>query len=62
VADKCDLVEPTQVHSPAQHAHVLLAIDRIQTAHRFVQELRFVTNALTLPHVADGDAQVDGFV
>jgi hypothetical protein len=56
------LVEPTQVHSPAQHAHVLLAIDRIQTAHRFVQELRFVTNALTLPHVADGDAQVDGFV
>ena len=62
MADEDDLVESTQVHGPAQHAHVLLAIGGIQSSHRFVPEQRFVTNAFTLPHVVDGDAQVDGFV
>ena len=50
------LMEPTEVHSPAQHAYVLLAIDSVQSSHCFVSEQRFVTNALTLPHVVDGDA------
>ncbi len=30
---------------------VLLAIDGIQSAHRFVSEQCFVTNAFALPHV-----------
>jgi len=62
MAYKDDLVESAKVHSPAQHAHILPAIDCIQGSHRFVPEQRFVTNALTLPHVVDGDAEVDGFV
>jgi len=56
MADKDDLVESTQVHSSSKHAHVLLAIDSIQSSHRFVPEQRFVTKALTLPHVVDRDA------
>ena len=62
MADEDDLVEPAQVHRPAQHAHILLSIDSIQSSHRFVPEQRFVTNALALPHVVDGDAKVDGLV
>lgn len=62
MADKDDLMESAKVHRPSQHSHVLLAIDGIQRAHRFVAEKSFVTNALTLSHVVDGDAQVDGFV
>ena len=62
MADENHLMEPTQVHSPTQHTHVLLAIDSIQRSHRFVSEQRFVANALTLPHVVDGDVEVDGFV
>jgi len=62
VADKDDLVESAQVHGPAQHAHVLLAIGSIQSSHGFVPEQRFVANTFALAHVVDGDAQVNGFV
>ena len=62
MADKDDLVESTKVHGPAQHAYVLLAMGSIQSSHRFVPEQRFVTNALNLPHVENGDPQVDGFI
>jgi len=62
MADKDDLVESAKIHSSAQHAHVLLAIDSIQSSHGFVPEQSLVTNAFALPHVVDGDAQVDGFV
>jgi hypothetical protein len=62
MANKDHLVKSAKVHSPAQHAHVLLAIGSIQSSHRFVPEQRFVTSAFALPHVVDGDAQVDGFV
>ena len=55
-------MESTKVDRPAQHAHVLLAIGSIQGSHRFVPEQRFVTNAFTLPHVVNGNAQVDGFI
>ena len=62
MADEDHLVESTKIHSPAQHAHVLLAIDRIQSSHGFVPEKSFVKYAFALPHVVDGNAQVDGFV
>ena len=62
MADEDHLMESAQVHRPSQHAHVLLAIGGIQCSHRFVSEQRFVTNALTLPHVVDGDAQIHGFI
>ncbi len=55
-------MESAQVHRPAQHAHVFLAIGSIQRSHRFIPEQRLVTNAFTLPHVVDGNAQVDGFI
>ena len=57
MADKDDLVESAKIHSPAQQAHVLLAIHSIQSSHRFVPQQRFVTNAFSLPHVVNGDAQ-----
>jgi hypothetical protein len=38
VADEDDLAESAKVHGPAQHAHVLLAIDSIQRSRRFVPE------------------------
>ena len=62
MADKDDLVEPAKIHSPVQHAHVILAIGSIQSTHGFVSEESFVTSAFAVPHVVDGDAQVDGFV
>jgi hypothetical protein len=62
MADKDNLVESAKVHGPAQHAHVLLAIDGIQRSDRFIPEQRSVTNAIAMPHVVDGDAQVHGFV
>jgi len=62
VADKHDLVKSPKIHSPAEHAHVLLAFDSIQRSHGFVPEQGLVANAFALPHVVDGDAQVDGFV
>jgi hypothetical protein len=48
-------VEPAQVHGPAQHAHILLAIGSIQCSYRFVPELSFQANAFTLPHVGKVD-------
>jgi hypothetical protein len=62
MADKDDLVESAKIHGPSKHAHVLLAIGSIKSSHRFVPEQSFVANAFALPHVVDGDAQVDGFV
>ena len=62
MADKDDLVESAKVHGSTQHAHVLLAIDSIQSAHRFVAEKCFVTNTFTLSHVIDRYAQVNGFI
>ena len=62
MADKDDLVESAKIHGPSKHAHVLLAIGSIESSYSFVPEQSFVTNAFALPHVVDGDAQVDGFV
>src|SRR5271157_5073731 len=62
MADEDDLVKSPQVHGTAQHADVLLGVGSIQSTHCLVPEQSFVTNAFTLPHVVDGDAQVDGFV
>ena len=62
MANEDNLMKATQVHSPAQHADVLPAINGIQSSHRFVPEQRFVTNALNLPHVENGDPQVDCFI
>jgi hypothetical protein len=60
--DKNDLPEPAKGHCPSKHAHILLSVIAIQRSQRFVPEQRFVTNALTLPHVVDGDAQIHGFI
>ena len=38
MAYKNDPVESAKIHRPAQHQHVLLAIDSIQSSHRFVPE------------------------
>ena len=62
MADEDHLMEPTHVHSSAQHSHVLLAIDSIQRSQRFVPEQLFVRNAFALLNIVDGDAQVNGFV
>jgi hypothetical protein len=40
----------------------LLAIGSIESSRSFVPEQSFVTNAFALPHVLDGDAQVDGSI
>ena len=61
MADKDHLVKSTEIHSPTQRTHVFLAVGSIQCPHRFVPEQRFVTNALTLPGLVDGEAN-DGFV
>jgi hypothetical protein len=50
------LLEAKLIHGPAQHAHVLLAIDTIQSSHRLVLEQRLVTNTLAVPHAVDSDA------
>ena len=57
MADEDDLVKSAEVHCPAQHSHVLLAIRGVQSSHGFVSEQSFVTNAFALPHVVDGNAQ-----
>ena len=57
-----ELVKIPQVHRPAQHAHVLFCVGSIQGSNRFVSEQRFVANAFALPHVVDGNAQVNSFV
>jgi hypothetical protein len=62
MADKDHLVESAQVHRPSQYTHVFLAIEGIQSAHRFVPEQCLVSNAFALLHVVDGDAQVYGFI
>jgi len=62
MADKDDLVESAKVRGASKHAHVLLGIGSIQSSHGFVPEKSPVPNAFALPHVVDGDAQVDGFV
>jgi len=62
IADEDDLVESAKVHSPAQHAQVLLAIGSIKSFDGFVPEQRFVPNTFSLPHVVDGDTQVYGFI
>jgi hypothetical protein len=62
MADEYDLVKTAKIHGPAEHTHVLLAICCIQSSHRFVPEKSFVMNAVTLPHVVDGDAQVNSFI
>jgi hypothetical protein len=62
MAGRDDLVESAKIHSPAQHVHVLLAIDGVQSCHCFVPGQRFVTNPFALPHAVDGDAQVDGVI
>jgi hypothetical protein len=41
---------------------ILFAVGNIQSSHRFVAEQGFVSNAFALPHVVDGDAQIDSFV
>src|ERR1019366_4088277 len=57
-----NLMEAPQVHGSTQHAHILFGVGGVQCTHGFVAEKSFVTNALTLPHVVDGNAQVDSFV
>jgi hypothetical protein len=51
MAREDNLIEPTQVHGPAQHAHVLLAIGCIQRTYGFVSEQCSVTNAFAPPRL-----------
>src|SRR5208283_1170230 len=62
MANEDNLMEATQIHGSTQHPHILFGVGGVQCTHGFVPEKRFVTNAFALPHVVDGDAQVDGFV
>src|SRR5208283_4534463 len=62
MANEDNLMEATQIHGSTQHPHILFGVGGVQCTHGFVPEKSFVTNALTLPHVVDGDAQVDGFI
>ena len=55
------LVKASQVHGPLQHAHILLGVGDVQGAHHFVSEQSFIANTFALPHILDGDAQIDGF-
>src|SRR5208337_5602751 len=62
MANEDNLMKATKVHGSTQHPHVLFGVGGVQCTHGFVPEKSFVTNAFALPHVVDGDAQVDGFV
>src|SRR5438094_2443447 len=56
------LMKCSQIHGTAQHADVLLSVGGIESADRLVPKQGFVSDALALVHVVDGDTQVHGFV
>jgi hypothetical protein len=62
MANKDDSVDSTKVHGPRNIRTYSSPMAASCAPTVFVPEQRFVTNAFTLPHVIDGDAQVDGFV
>jgi hypothetical protein len=62
VADKDDLVEASDRHGVPKHANVFSGILRIQGADRLVPKQRFVPDTLSLSHIVNRNAEVNGLI